>query len=496
VDWDVYNREVDQYGKEAGIPTDPIMFITMLKKMLTDVSTEVDACFPENTYAEIKDGRLILRKTPRLIEAEGLQHLKNEIKKRIPEISIVDILVESEQWLNLHRGFGPLSGNLRRMDSPAARFITTLFCYGCNLGPSQTARSVKEFNRKQVAWLNLKQVNEERLDNAIVKVINAYNKFELPSYWGSGKHASADGTQWDTYEQNLIAENHIRYGGYGGIGYYHVSDKYIALYSRFIPCGVYEGNYILDGLLNNTSDIQPDTVHGDTQAQSYPVFGLAYLLGINLMPRIRNLKDLVFYRPDKRTTYKHIDALFSDTINWNLIQTHLPDMLRVVISIKLGKITASTILRRLGTSSRKNKLYFAFRELGKVVRTAFLLNYIGDVELRQTIQAATNKSEEFNGFAKWIFFGGEGIIAENIRHEQRKIIKYNHLVTNMVILHNVERMTRVLKQLQNEGYEITPEMLAGLGPYYNGHINRLGEDYTLDLDKIVTPLDYSLKILL
>lgn len=60
----------------------------------------------------------------------------------------------------------------------------------------------------------------------------------------------------------------------------------------------------------------------------------------------------------------------------------------------------SIILRRLGTYSRKNKLYWASRELGKVVRTMFLLRYIDDVEVRQTIHAAPNKSEEFNGFVK------------------------------------------------------------------------------------------------
>lgn len=494
IDWDTYHQEVVEYGKVAGISTNPAEFCDSLKTLLTQVSREVDASFPENTYAELQNDRLLLRKTPRSVQAEGLQDLDDEISERLPATSIVDMLVDTDKWLNLHRLFGPLSGNARKLDSPKARFITTLFCYGCNLGPSQTARSVKGFSRKQVAWLNLKQVSEERLDKAIVKVINAYNKFELPSYWGTGKHASADGTQWKLYEQNLLSEHHIRYGGYGGIGYYHVSDTYIALYSHFIPCGVYEGNYILDGMMGNESDIQPDTVHGDTQAQSYPVFGLAHLLGINLMPRIRGLKDLVFYRPDKRTSYQHIDALFSEPINWKLIETHLPDMLRVAISIKLGKITASTILRRLGTYSRKNKLYFAFRELGKVIRTAFLLRYIGDIDLRQTIQAATNKSEEFNGFTKWIFFGGQGIIAENIQHEQRKVIKYNHLVANMVILHNVERMTRVLKDLREEGGAISPELLAGLSPYRTSHINRFG-DYTLDLDTEIGPLDYGIKIL-
>src|SRR3546814_17743834 len=95
------------------------------------------------------------------------------------------------------------------------RVITTLFCYGCNLGPTQTARSVKGFSRRQISWLNLKYVTDETLDKAIVEVINLYNKFELLGYWGSGKSASADGTKWSVYEQNLLSEYHIRYGEIG-----------------------------------------------------------------------------------------------------------------------------------------------------------------------------------------------------------------------------------------------------------------------------------------
>ncbi len=68
------------------------------------------------------------------------------------------------------------------------------------------------------------------------------------------------------------------YGGCGGPAYHHVSDRYVALFSHFIPCGVWEAVYIIDGLLKNKSDIQPDTFHADTQGQSTPVFALAHLL--------------------------------------------------------------------------------------------------------------------------------------------------------------------------------------------------------------------------
>ena len=106
-----------------------------------------------------------------------------------------------------------------------------------------------------------------------------YTRFDLPFLWGSGQAAIADGTHVELIENNLIGEQHIRYGAYGGIAYHHISDTYIALFSHFIACGVWEAVYILDGLLKNISELQPDTLHADTQGQSEPVFGLAYLLG-------------------------------------------------------------------------------------------------------------------------------------------------------------------------------------------------------------------------
>jgi TnpA family transposase len=146
-------------------------------------------------------------------------------------------------------------------------------------------------------------------------VINAYNKYELPHHWGSGKSASVDGTRFDMYEQNMLSEFHIRYASYGGIGYYLVSDNYIALFSRFIPCCVREAVHLIDGLMENESDIQPEKFHGDTHAQSTVVFGLAHLLGIKLMPRIKDINSLVFFKPDGRLNYNHIDSLFSGSIN-------------------------------------------------------------------------------------------------------------------------------------------------------------------------------------
>nr|WP_253893515.1 transposase [Serratia marcescens] len=136
---------------------------------------------------------------------------------------------------------------------------------------------------------------------------------------------------------------------------------------------------------------------------------------------------LTWFKASPDEIYQHIEALFNkDIIDWELISCHLPDMLQVAQSIRAGRLSPSTILRKLGTASRKNKLYFAFRELGRVIRTLLLLEYIGDEELHRIIHAAQNKCEGFNRFTQWVHFGADKI-TDNVRDEQLKVIKYNHL---------------------------------------------------------------------
>jgi TnpA family transposase len=146
------------------------------------------------------------------------------------------------------------------------------------------------------------------------------------------------------------------------------------------------------------------------------------------------------------------------------------------------------LLRKLGNYSRKNRLYQAFQELGRVVRTVFLLQYISDIQLRQQITAVTNKVEAYHGFAKWFFFGGEGIIAYNDPESQEKIIKYNDLIANAVIFHNAVDLTDVLSNLKREGYLIMRDDVAALSPYMTSHIKRFG-DYLIDLETVPQSLD-------
>ena len=255
ISWEEYERVITDYGQQVDLPVESGAFVAHMKENLSRIATEVDARFPDNECLRVEDGEPVLRRLVKRQEPEDFKALEQLIRERIEHVDILDVLVDTENWLNWTRFFGPISGHESKIGVSPARYVATAFCYGCNLGPSQTSRSLEGLDRRQIAWVNRRHVTEEKLDEAVVALINAYNRFSLPKLWGSGKHASADGTKWNLYEQNLLSEYHVRYGGYGGIGYYHVSDTYVALFSQFIPCGVWEAVYLLDGLLKNRSDI-------------------------------------------------------------------------------------------------------------------------------------------------------------------------------------------------------------------------------------------------
>jgi hypothetical protein len=108
--------------------------------------------------------------------------------------------------------------------------------------------------------------------------------------------------------------------------------------------------------------------------------------------------------------------------------------------------------------------------------------------LRRLIQAATNKSERFNQFLQWVAFGGGALAAEGIRDEQRKFIKYNHLVANLLIFHNVVTMSKALERLIAEGYAVDVDLIACSSPYLTAHLNRFGR-YDLNRDGVPEPLE-------
>jgi TnpA family transposase len=213
---------------------------------------------------------------------------------------------------------------------------------------------------------------------------------------------------------------------------------------------------------------------------------LAALLGIKLMPRMRTWNDVALYRADRDTVYPHIDHLLTQVIDWELIERHWQDMMQVILSIQAGKVLPSMLLQKLGVHSRRNTLYRVFREVGRVERTIFLLEFMSDPSMRQHIRAETTKVELYHQFTDWLAFGGL-VLRSGDPVEQEKRIKYRDLVANTVMLQNVVDMTNVLYDLQRDGIRVTPELVAHFTPYLTEHLKRF-EHFILDMESPPEPL--------
>jgi len=290
--WEECEPKVAEYCQRLGFPMTAEGFVEHLRTWLTDVAAQVDRIRPGNRELIITDkGEPVLKKTPAKAQPGGLLQLEEALQEKIPERHLLDILVRMHHLTGFGRHLGPLSGNEPKIPDALERQLLTIFTYGTNLGPHQMARHLRgQLSAEQLAHINRRHITADKLDAALRDVIDRFNRFTLPRYWGDEKRAAADGTQYELAEENLLAEKHIRYGGYGGIAYHHVSDLYILLFSHFIACGVWEAIYILDGLMRNRSAIQPDTIHADTQGQNLPVFptNCATRLLKRLIPNSKN----------------------------------------------------------------------------------------------------------------------------------------------------------------------------------------------------------------
>jgi TnpA family transposase len=487
--WEACEPLVAEYCEQLGIPATDEGFARHLKAMLINRATEVDSKLQSDDQLSFDtEGEPVLKKVPAAPIPKDADAFAAALDEHMPERTVLDILCNVEHWLNWTRHLGPLSGSQPKIADAAERYILTTFAYGCNLGPTQTARHVRGHTTySQLSYTNQRHVSADTLQRAICDIINAFHRLDLPKCWGTGEKAAADGSKFETYENNLLSEYHIRYQGYGGIAYHHVSDQYIALFTHFINCGMWEAVYILDGLIKNKSDIQPGIIHADTQGQSSPVFGLSYLLGIDLRPRIRNWGDLKLLKPTASSGYEFIEPLFKGVADWALIKTHWKDLMRVMLSIKTGKLMPSTLLKKLNSYGGKNHLYKAFQALGNVIRTLFLLRYISEPELRQETTACTNKVEQYHQFVDWVFFAKAGLITDNDPLEQEKRLHYLDLVANAIILQNTVDLSQAIQTVRDYGFPVTIELLAGLSPYLTSKIKRYG-DYILDL--LTKPLPF------
>ena len=406
---------------------------------------------------------------------ESAQILITQVASMLPHIKITELLLEVDEWI----GFSDEFIHLKRESSIQDKhlLLTAILSDGINLGLKKMAESCPSTTHSKLSWLQAWYIRDETYTAALAVLTNAQLNQPFAQYWGDGTTSSSDGQRFKTggRGQNM---GHInpKYGSEPGrLIYTHVSDQYSPFHSKLVNVGIRESTYVLDGLLYHQSDLKVDEHYTDTAGFTDHVFALMHLLGFKFAPRIRDLGDTKLFIPKGDNPYQALKPMLGGTINIQLIKEHWSDILRLATSIKQGTVTASLILRKLGSYPRQNGLALALREVGRIERTLFILDWLQHKELRRRVQAGLNKGEARNALARAVFFNRLGEIRDRSFEQQRYRASGLNLLTAAIVLWNTVYIERAVNALREQGQEIDDDYLQYLSPLGWEHINLTGD---------------------
>jgi TnpA family transposase len=147
------------------------------------------------------------------------------------------------------------------------------------------------------------------------------------------------------------------------------------------------------------------------------------------------------------------------------VATHWDELLRFATSIRTGTVTASAMLRRLSAYPRQNGLALALRELGRLERSIFMLDWLRDIDLRRRTQAGLNKGEARNALARAIFFNQLGELRDRRFENQTYRASGLNLLVAAIILWNTRYLEMALADIGTPD-EIARHRCLGLGAYF------------------------------
>ncbi len=404
----------------------------------------------------------------------------------LPHVKITELLMEVDQWTGFTRHFTHIKSAEAANDKTP--LLTAILSDAINLGLTKMAESCPGMTYAKLSWLQAWHIRDETYSAALADLVNTQFRQPFASHWGDGTASSSDGQRFKTGGRAEAHGNiNPKYGSEPGVQFYtHVSDQYAPFHTKVINVGVRDATYVLDGLLYHESDLRIEERYTDTAGFTDHVFALMNLLGFRFAPRIRDLADKRLFVPAKPGDYPALSALIGGTINSKSIRTHWDEILRLATSIRQGTVTASLMLRKLGSYPRHNSLAVALRELGRIERTLFTLDWLQSVELRRRVQAGLNKGEARNALARAVFFNRLGEVRDRSFENQRYRASGLNLVTAAIVLWNTIYLERAVRTIKDHGQAVGETLIQHLSPLGWEHINLTG-DYVWRQDRKVRP---------
>lgn len=409
------------------------------------------------------------------------EELNAEISDMYPLVEVPDLLREVHEWT----GFADCFTHVRTGDVPrnVSAMLAGVLADATNLGPKRMATASKGISAHQIGWMRTFHARSETYRAAQACVTDAHTRHPHARLWGNGTTASSDGQFFRASDRAAKrGDVNLHYGTEPGSKFYsHLSDQYG--YFSILPISPTESEaaYVLDGLFDQDTVLDIEEHFTDTGGASDHVFGLFALIGKRFAPRLRNLKDRRFHTFEKGAAYPALSNHIGAPINTALILDHWDDLLHLAASITTRSVVPSTILKKLSASPKESQLARALRELGRIERSLFMIEWYSSPALRRRCQAGLNKGEAAHKLKRAVFFHERGEIRDRSFESQAFRASGLNLVVSAIVHWNTVYIDRAVAQLKRTGRNTPDTLLKHISPLSWEHINLTGL-YTWDTE--------------
>ncbi len=427
-----------------------------LKEKLEDTYIKVNERFSagHNGYLFMRPSGKFHVKTP-AINHEQSKYISTLLSSD-DEISIIHILMEMDRICDYTSSFKHHSNSKVIKEAKEKVIVAGIMGLGCNIGTHKMAKKSHGIQNKilldTVNW----RFSKQNLQAANKKIVDKIESIDLPNIFKIDENhllTSSDGKKITVAVDSLIASRSYKYYGkeQGVAMYTFINEKQSLFHSTVFASSDREAMYLIDGLLNNTTDtrhIHTTDTHGYTET----IFAATHLLGISFAPRFKSIEDQYIYSFHTKEKYKNKDyrVLPTRKIKTEIIEDSWDDILRLMASVILGHCSASQIFKRLNSYAKDHPLYQALKELGRIPKSQHILNYYDDLEFRQRIQKQLNVVELSNKFSDAVFWDRGKQFYVGTKEEQEIQILCKSLMQNAIILWNYLFLTKHLSSTKNK----------------------------------------------
>jgi TnpA family transposase len=469
------------------LPLSAQQFIEKVRQEMKEELGALDRELPRNPDVSIQSkagGRISLTPLEAQAEPQRLVAVKSEVARRWPMTSLLDILKETDLRVGFTEVFrsATVRENLER-SVLRPRFLLCLYGLGTNTGLKRVSAGAEDVTYKDLLYVRRRFLTVDLLRDAIRRVVNATLRVRQPHIWGEGTTACAsDSKKFGAWDQNLMTEWHVRYGGRGVMIYWHVERKAICIYSQLKTCSSSEVAAMIEGVLRHCTEMRVEKNYVDTHGQSEVAFAFCRLLGFQLLPRLKGINRQRLYRPEpgKPDEYPNLQSVLSRPIDWDLIGQQYDEMVKYATALRVGTSDAESILRRFTRTNVQHPTYRALAELGKAERTTFLCRYLRRKEQRREIHEGLNVIENWNSANAFIHYGRGGEMATNNRDDQETGMLCLHLLQACLVYVNTIMVQQVLSAPAWMD-QMGPEELRALTPLIYNHVTPYGT-FNLDME--------------